>query len=395
MTAKVRRWLCGRLDAALERQIDRVAGQPDVAAVAVMPDVHQGRTVPNGVVVATRRLVYPDLVGADIGCGLAAIRFRAAAAVDRPALEKLLERLLAAVPTLKHAPPRAAANRAAVEELGPLSSDRLDRAAARDGMYQLGTLGRGNHFLELARGDDVGLWAVVHTGSRAMGQEITAHHLARLAAAGGNAAVPPPGRLAMPAATENSPQPLPFLDLDTPAGRDYFADMQWACRYAAANRTAILNAVADLLEGSLGIEVDPASFVESPHNTATAEEHAGERLVVHRKSANHAAADRAGIVAGSMAVGSRITVGLGHAPALASSAHGAGRVMSRSVAAERVPARDLESRMRGIVFRKEWASRLRDEAPQAYRELHEVMQAQHELVRTVAVLVPILNDKRP
>jgi tRNA-splicing ligase RtcB len=386
MTAAVRRWLCGRLDAALERQIDRVAGQADVAAVAVMPDVHQGRTVPNGVVVATRRLVYPDLVGADIGCGLAAIRFRAAAAdMDREALEPLLDRLLTAVPTLKHAPPRAEANRAALGQLGSLSCDRLDRAAARDGSYQLGTLGRGNHFLELARGDDGGLWAVVHTGSRAIGQEITAHHLARLAAAGG-------GDTARGA---DSPPPLPALDLDTPAGRDYFADMQWACRYAAANRATILNAVADLLEGSRGIGVEPESFVDSPHNTATAEEHAAEPLVVHRKSANHAAAGRAGIVAGSMAIGSRITVGLGHPAALASSAHGAGRVMSRSVAAERVPARDLESRMRGIVFRREWAARLRDETPQAYRELHEVMQAQHELVRTVAVLVPILNDKRP
>jgi len=386
MSPSVRRWTCGRLEDALERQIGRVASQPDVASVAVLPDIHQGRTVPNGIAVATRRLVYPDLIGADIGCGIAAIRFTTAADdLDRTVLEPLLDRLQSAVPTLKQSPARAAANRPAVQRLGGLSCDRLERTAARDGVYQLGTLGRGNHFLELARADDGSLWAVVHTGSRAMGQEITAHHLAIVAAGGAGPA----------ARDEPTAAPLPCLDHEAPAGRAYFADMQWACRYAAASRAAILNAVADLLENVRGIEIDPESFVESPHNTATIEEHAGESLIVHRRSANHAAAGRAGIVAGSMATGSRITIGLGNPDALASSAHGAGRVMSRSEANAKLSARDLEPRMRGIVFRRELAGRFRDEAPQAYRDLHEVMRAQRDLVRTTTVLVPILNDKRP
>ncbi len=386
MSAAVRRWVCDRIDDALERQISRVAGQADVTSVAVLPDIHQGRAVPNGIAVATRRLVYPDLVGADIGCGIAAVRFHAAADdLGRPVLEALLDRLRLAVPTLKQTPARATAHRSTVAALGPLSCDRLGRAAAREGAYQLGTLGRGNHFLELSRADDGSPWAIVHSGSRAMGQEITAHHLAVVAADAGKPVVQ----------DEATAVPLPCLNLDSAAGRAYFADMQWACRYAAANRAAMLNAVADLLEGIRGVHVDPESFVESPHNTATVEEHAGELLVVHRKSANHAQAGRAGIVAGSMATGSRITVGLGNTESLASSAHGAGRLMSRSEAGERILARDLEPRMRGIVFRREWAGRFRDEAPQAYRELRDVMQAQRDLVRTVATLVPILNDKRP
>jgi len=386
MSAAVRRWVCDRVDDALERQISRVAGQADVASVAVMPDIHQGRTVPNGIAVATRRLVYPDLIGADIGCGIAAIRFHAAADdLDRTMLESVLDRLRSAVPTLKQTPARVAKHRSTVAALGPLSCDRLGRAAGREGAYQLGTLGRGNHFLELARADDGSPWAVVHSGSRAMGQEITAHHLAVVAADAGKVTT----------TGEATAIPLPCLDLDSAAGRAYFADMHWACRYAAANRAAMLNAVADLLEGIGGVHADPESFVESPHNTATVEEHAGELLIVHRKSANHAAAGRVGIVAGSMATGSRITVGLGNPESLASSAHGAGRVMSRSEAGERIQTRDLEPRMRGIVFRREWAGRFRDEAPQAYRDLREVMQAQRDLVRTVAVLVPILNDKRP
>ena len=274
MTAAVRTWLCDRPDDTLSRQIERVARQSDVTAVAVMPDVHQGRDVPNGVVVATRRIVYPDLVGADIGCGIAALRFRACVDDLRAdVLPLVLERLPRAVPTLKQPPPRAERHRAAVEAVGPLSSPRLAAAAAREGAYQLGTLGRGNHFLELARDEAGLLWAVVHSGSRAMGQEITAHHLGRVVAAGGDVA---------PA------DALPGLDTDTEGGQAYFADMEWACRYAAANRVAILNAVADVVETAAGVDVDPDSFVDSPHNTATRQDDGGGTAIVHRKSANHA-----------------------------------------------------------------------------------------------------------
>jgi len=386
MSAAVRRWVCDRVDDALERQISRVAGQADVASVAVMPDIHQGRTVPNGIAVATRRLVYPDLIGADIGCGIAAIRFHAAADdLDRTMLESVLDRLRSAVPTLKQTPARVAKHRSTVAALGPLSCDRLGRAAGREGAYQLGTLGRGNHFLELARADDGSPWAVVHSGSRAMGQEITAHHLAVVAADAGKVTT----------TGEATAIPLPCLDLDSAAGRAYFADMEWACRYAAANRAAILNAVADVLEALHGIAVAADGFVDSPHNTATRETPGGAAAIVHRKSTNHAAAGRRGVVAGSMAVGSRLVVGLGNAAALDSSAHGAGRLLSRTEARERIGGRDLEARMRAIVYHRTWANRLRDEAPQAYRDLREVMQAQHDLVRTERVLVPILNDKRP
>ncbi|MFM8891854.1 MAG: RtcB family protein [Planctomycetia bacterium] len=381
--APVTAWLCGRLDATLARHVERLARLPDVVRVAVMPDVHQGRAVPNGVAVATRHTVYPELVGADIGCGIAAVRFRGGLEpVRRDSLEAVLARLPAAVPTLKHTPQRAEQNRAAVEAIGPLSCRRLESLAAREGIYQLGTLGRGNHFLELARDEEGSAWAVVHTGSRALGQEITAHHLP--ARAGGRE---PRG----PASADR----LTGLDLESLAGRDYFSDMQWACRYAAANRAAILEAVAGLVADELGLVWEPLSLLDSPHNSATPAAHGGESVVVHRKSANDATAGRRGIVAGSMAVGSRIVQGLGHAEALASSAHGAGRLLSRTEAATRIGGRDLDARMRGIVYHQTWANRFRDEAPQAYRDLHEVMRAQRDLVRTERTLSPILNDKRP
>lgn len=398
MTASVRSWVCGRLDDALLRQIERVARQPDVQQVAVMPDVHQGRTVPNGVAVATRQVIYPDLVGADIGCGIAALRFSATAdELSRETRAAVLDRLPAAVPTLKQPRERAERHRPAVEALGPLSCPRLETAAAREGAYQLGTLGRGNHFLELAADDEGALWGIAHTGSRAIGQEITAWHLASQAAEARVIAADVAADRQADPSDRPSPERLSLtgLMIGEPAGDSYMADMQWACRYAAANRAAILNALADVLEDVAGIAVDAASFIDSPHNTATREEHGGELLIVHRKSANHADAGRRGIIAGSMATGSRLVIGLGHAEALASSAHGAGRLMSRTVAAERIRPRDLVARMGGITFHRGWASRFRDEAPQAYRDLHDVMQAQRDLVRTERMLVPILNDKRP
>lgn len=379
MTATVRTWLCRRLDEGVARQVERVASLTDVRHVAVMPDVHMGRVIPNGIAVATRRIVYPDLVGADIGCGIAAIGFDASIDQLREADRlSVLDRLRRAVPTLKHPSDHASRHRRAIEGLGELRGRNLDGLAGRDGMFQLGTLGRGNHFLEIA-GDEHGrVWAVVHTGSRAMGQAITSHHRASC------------GRHQEPRGADT----LPGASLDTPAGSAYFADMEWACRYAAANRSAILNAVADLLEDTCGIDVDIESFVDSPHNTATCELMDGEEMIIHRKSANHAASGRSGIVAGSMAVGSRIVLGLGHAEALASSAHGAGRVMSRAEALDRLAARDVDVHMEGITYRRTLASRFRDEAPAAYRDLHDVMRAQRELVKTIRVLTPIINDKR-
>lgn len=374
-SASVGRWLIGTLGDCLKRQIECITCQSDVVRIAVMPDVHEGLNVPNGIVVATRRLIYPEMVGADIGCGLAALRFVARADdLSADHLRKILQRLAGLVPTIKHPTVRADRHRSSIESLGNLSSDRLTHEAARDGRYQLGTLGRGNHFLELARDDAGDVWAVVHTGSRAMGQAITAHHLGRASSSSGN---------------------LPYLDLESSGGQAYFDDMAWGCQYASANRLVILNVVADILEVCHAFTVDEASYIDCTHNFARLEVHGGETLLVHRKSANAAMTDCLGLIAGSMAAGTKVVMGLGNEESLCSSSHGAGRTMSRTEASQRIASRDLEGMMHGVVYHDEWAGRLRDEAPQAYKDFHNVMRAQHSLVRTERTLLPILNDKRP
>lgn len=360
--------------APLIKTIENLALNPDVVRIAVMPDAHEGSAVPNGTVVATRDLIYTRMVGADIGCGIAAIRFDFEANdVGHAEWARVLGSLLAAIPTLKQRVPLV--EEALAEACRPqaLSDATLVQKAKRDGRYQLGTLGRGNHFVELERDEQGALWAMVHSGSRAMGQILTDHHLAR--------------------AQMLHPSGQPFLDLNEPAGQDYFNDMQWAMAYARENRLILLNRVADILERRWKTRVIESSYIDCPHNFARREWHHGQHLLVHRKSANSARQDEPGLIPGSMGTESRIVRGLGHPGALCSSAHGAGRALSRAKAFETIALKDLQRSMKGVAFHEEAAAKLRDESPRAYKDLGKVMEAQIDLVKTVAVLKPLCVHK--
>lgn len=360
----------------LQHQLQWIAAQPDVTQIAVMPDSHPGSIVPNGLVVATRHVLYPQLVGSDIGCGYSALRFTSHHTVlQRSDFEALLQRLLHAVPTIKQTPPIAKTYRRFVEQLGPLSDERLLTLALREGSIELGTLGRGNHFLELARDHGGHMWCIVHSGSRVMGQIITNHHLELHIA-------------------QQTKRDLVGIPAHTSAGSAYFADMTWGCRYATLNRSLILNAIADLMERYHRIDADTSSYIDSPHNFLSTMTLNQDSCFVHRKSANAAALNQLGIIAGTMATGCFITTGLGEPSSLESSAHGVGRVMSRKEAIEKIRSRDIDQQMTSIVYRKTNAHRFRDEGPQAYKNIHDVMKTQKEQVRIVETLTPLLNDKR-
>ena len=340
-----------------------------------MPDAHEGSMVPNGLVAATRELVYPELVGADLGCGFSAIRL--AGRVEGFGAgegEDLLRALGRAVPTIKR-PTCLARSWPFFPPASGLSDEALARVADRDGVLEAGTLGCGNHFIELERDEKGRLWLLVHSGSRALGPRILDHHRKM-------AGFRLPGR--------------PFsLVLGEAAAQAYLGDAAWALAWAKGNRMALVNLAADVLEAHFGLEVEPDSFIDCPHNFLRFERHGGEDLLVHRKSANSAAEDEPGIIAGSMASGARITRGLGEASSLKSSSHGAGRVLGRAAAAKAITTTAFVRGLGDLVFDRRHAAALRDEAPAAYRDLDAVMAAQRELVRTRERLVPILNDKRP
>lgn len=372
--ALVRQWLVeARVAPDVQANIDRLARSEGVRHVAILPDAHLGRDINNGCVAAVSGLVYPQAVGNDIGCGLSAIRFDGPAEclADDGHAQDVLRQLYRRVPALKqpaaHALPESLASLA-------LSCDKLAKASRRDGAWQLGSLGCGNHFVEFQKDDAGRLWAMVHSGSRAMGPAIAQFHLAR-------AAVSSTG--------------LKFLDTRAEAGQAYLNDMNWAVQYATLNRLALLANVVEIVAGLFSIPALEESYIDTPHNFARREEHYGENFIVHRKSANSARLDETGLIAGSMGSPSFVARGLGAEASLCSSSHGAGRALSRTEAQRRIKPAEMKHQLGAVKYDPRCLTELRDEAPAAYREIREVMQAQRELARQETRLAPVLNFKYP
>lgn len=371
MTASVQRWLPGPLPADVEASLARVARADDVVHVAVMPDVHLGSEACVGTVVATTRLLYPRALGGDLGCGMAALHLRDPTGLPRVGIDQhqaaaILRGLYRAVPAIKHpGPPRLERLPPALRDR-PLSAPALEQRKRRDGALQLGTLGGGNHFVEVQLDDGGGVWLMLHTGSRGIGQAVLHHHLR------GGART---------------------LEADSVAGQAYLADLGWALDYAAASRAAILARAAEVVADVLALAPEPSSAVGCHHNHVRREHHLGRDLWVHRKGAISAQRDEPGVIPGSMGSASYLVAGRGCPDALCSSSHGAGRAMSRSEARRRVSARALEGEMAGVWFDVRAAEALRDEAPSAYKDLGAVMRAQRELTQVVRRLRPLLSYK--
>ena len=371
--AQVRYWVEGPLPQDVEAAIRRMAHSEEVRHVAVMPDVHLAADVCVGMVVATTNVLYPNAVGGDIGCGVAAIAFDGEAALldnERDAAA-ILAGLYRRVPLIRHSR-KGGPRLPAALDAATLSSPRLEGLKQGEGSLQIGTLGRGNHFVELQADEAGRLWLMVHSGSRGMGQAIRDHHLGQ-GSAGRNG--------------------LRFLNADGPAGRAYLQDLTWALDYAEASRLAMVRAVREVMEDVLGILADEASYVSCNHNHVRRETHLGETLWVHRKGAMSAAEGEPGLIPGSMGTHSFHVEGRGCEEALASSAHGAGRRLSRTEARHRLSTKDVTRELRGVWFDHRLAPRLREEAPSAYKDVDGVLRAQHELVRIVRTIRPVLCFK--
>jgi tRNA-splicing ligase RtcB len=366
-------WLAMPMEPAARSTIDRVCRAEDVVHVAVMPDVHLANDVCVGTVMATNCLVYPAAVGGDIGCGMLATAFDAEARLLRDAKNAgdVLRNLGESIPIHRRHRSRL------IDLPGSMSADALSHGAlvgtARDvGRLQLGTLGGGNHFVELQADAEDRLWLMIHSGSRAMGQAIKAHHLGR--------------------ATIRSASMM-ALDIHSPAGQEYLHDQQWARDYARANREAMGRVVVELLGRLFRISEIESMRIVCDHNHVQLEEHFGRQLVVHRKGAMPADSGLMGIVPGSMGTLSYHVAGKGCELALRSSAHGAGRLLSRHAARERFDRRDLHRQMQGVWFDPRLSDSLRDESPRSYKDVRAVVKAMEQLVSVRRTLKPVLVYK--
>jgi tRNA-splicing ligase RtcB len=371
--APLRTWLAGPMDRDVSEAIDRLRHAPDVQQVAVMPDVHLAADVCIGVVAATSHLIYPQAVGGDIGCGMLAVALDAeAAALDDPAVAgRVLAAIGRAVPARRRNRRSALAQPADVASMS-LSQPSLEITRRHEGMLEFATLGSGNHFIELQADEDGRLWLMVHSGSRALGPAIRDCHLARAQPVG---------------------QGLRALDAGDEAGAAYRHDASCARRFADASRKAMAqevgNAVATIVRARLCWD----TVITSDHNHVSRERHGGRDLWVHRKGAMPAAGGERGVLPGSMGSPSFHVEGRGHQDALCSSAHGAGRALSRAAARGIVTARELRRQMTGIWYDYRMTEKLLDEAPSAYKDIRAVLRAQKDLVRVTRTLRPVLNYK--
>lgn len=354
------------------QNLERLGRMDDVQRVALLPDVHWASETCVGAVTATSELLLPSAVGGDIGCGMAAVPVEADAELlaNAQAAARVLAGLGDAVPVNRHRRGHAPAS-AQLPDPHSLSDEMLTRRALREGRYQCGTLGRGNHFLELQRDAQQQLWVLVHSGSRAMGQAITAHHVHQMDRSG----------------------PLASVAADSPAGRAYLADATWARQYAAINRLEILRRVERLLERLFGVQLSWSRLLHNDHNHVTRETHHGTPYWVHRKGAQSAAADALGIIPGSMGTPTFHVRGRGNAALLGSCSHGAGRALSRTEARRRVSRRQFERQLGRVWFDHRRINALTEEAPVAYRDVRAVVSAQRDLIRVERELHPVLNYK--
>lgn len=366
---RVRMWLTEPLEREVAYSLFRTLSLPGLIRLAVMPDVHLSSGICVGSVLGTRDILYPAAIGGDIGCGMATIRLNCD---DPPDARKILHALANRIDVMAR---RSASNTppAHMPDPAQLSEPSLRKFAERQAARQLGTLGRGNHFIEFQRDDDGHLWIMVHSGSRGTGQAVAAHH-------------------AKVANTSGVRSSLDGLSISTDAGLAYLRDQQWCVQYARANRLELLRTAANATTG-LGIRADWSTLVDVPHNLLTQETHSGENLLVHRKGAATAVAGAAGLIPGSAGTFSVHVEGRGDPDSMASSSHGAGRLLSRSDAKRVISAADVRRQMKNVAF-EEWKdAQLRDEAPGVYRDLTQVLKAQKSLVKVLRRVRPVVSFK--
>ncbi len=377
-------------------QIANVASLPILGGhVAVMPDVHLGKGATVGSVIPTRCAIIPSAVGVDIGCGMMAVRTTLAAKDLPDSLALIRARIERDVPVGFNAHDRpvevggeglsGAAIARRMHALARRYDDlaimrRVGRFDHRRVWRQCGTLGGGNHFIELCLDEAQRVWVMLHSGSRNVGNTI------------GEVAISMARRLAERADAHLPDRDLAWLDEGTREFDEYVAALAWAQDYAALNRDTmmhlVLAALARFFEGDIAI-ADTA--VNCHHNYASRETHFGESLWITRKGAVSARAGQLGIIPGSMGTKSYIVRGRGCAAAYHSCSHGAGRRMSRNEARRRFSREDLERQTAGVECRKDGG--VLDELPAAYKDVDAVMAAQGELVEVVHTLKQVLCVK--
>jgi tRNA-splicing ligase RtcB len=374
------------LEDSTREQAERTAAMPFIHPhLALMPDAHLGKGATVGSVIPTDGAIIPAAVGVDIGCGMLAVRtqFRAAdlARGSRGDLAVLHGWISRAVPLSAGRYNKRLTDTAAprVDELRALPGAGQADAVAPQWPLQLGSLGSGNHFIEVSLDEADRVWLFLHSGSRGVGNKLASKHIAIAQARCRDAGI------------DLADRDLAYLQEGTPEFDRYIEALRWAQRFALLNREEMMDRVVDQLGRYLRTPVERVQEIGCHHNYTEREEHYGREVWLSRKGAISARAGQWGLIPGSMGTASYVVVGRGDVESLMSSPHGAGRNFSRTAARKRFTRADLEQRMAGIAWGHSDA--FLDEHPEAYKPIDRVMEDAVDLVEIRHTLRQIVNVK--
>lgn len=367
-------------------QIDNIANMPFVKGLAVMPDCHYGRGATVGSVIATEAAIIPAAVGVDIGCGMIAVKTSLFAKDLPDDLTKLLHSLERAIPVSAGVFNKEV-NGTALERCQKLKNDagEIDYAKfSSNWAHQLGTLGGGNHFIELSLDESDQVWAVLHSGSRGVGNQIAQKHIKTALGMCEDMFV----NLADP--------DLAYLPQNSSQFKGYIRDLHWAQEFARLNRDEMMDRFMRELSYAIYSEAGHEKELEVKrinchHNFTQCEHHMGRNLWITRKGAIQMRRGQEGVIPGSMGTRSYIVEGLENVPSYHSAPHGAGRNFSRNEARKRFTMEDMDRDMKGITYRRD--EKFIDELPGAYKDIDVVMENSKDLVKVNHVLRQVLNLK--
>jgi tRNA-splicing ligase RtcB len=368
----IKLWLDDIEDGALQQAVNLANLAFTFKHVAIMPDCHQGYGMPIGGVLATTDAIIPNAVGVDIGCGMCAVKtsFRSA---DRDALKLILGNIRKRVPLgFNHHKEKQA-----WEGFSRAPDVAIIQQELNNSMYQLGTLGGGNHFIEIQHGSDGHVWLMLHSGSRNFGLKIANEYHVKAQ------------KLCDLSHTILTDKQLAFLPVESKEAHEYLDAMNFALDFAKANRFAIITAIKASVQEIMG-EVEFDETINIHHNYAAMEQHFGRNVIVHRKGATSAREGQIGIIPGSQGTKSYIVRGKGNPESFMSCSHGAGRRMGRRQA-QRELTLEQEKKLldnQGIIHAIRTKKDL-DEASGAYKDISVVMANQSDLVDIVVELTPL------
>lgn len=366
-------WLEEIEDGAVE-QIKNLANLPfTFKHVAIMPDSHQGYGMPIGGVLATKDVIIPNAVGVDIGCGMCAVK-TSLTDISTETLKSIMGEIRKQIPVgfNKHEEKQ---DGVLMPEL-PWELEIVEKEYG-NALKSIGTLGGGNHFIEIQKGSDGHIWIMIHSGSRNLGKQV-ADHYNKIAIALNEkwySIIPKEWELA-------------YLPLDSEEGKEYIREMNYCVEFALANRKLMMDRTRTIFaEHTMSSAMD---FINIAHNYAQMENHFGENVMVHRKGATLATKDTIGIIPGSQGSKSYIVRGKGNPESFNSCSHGAGRKMGRKEAERTLNLEDEKKKLddMGVLHAIRGIGDL-DEAPGAYKDIDTVMKNQEDLVDVLVELTPL------